>query len=44
MKYYEKAAEMDKADNKYWRSLFKVYKALGMEEKTKEAQKKVKQL
>ena len=40
MTNYEKAAELNPDDPKYWRSLYQVYVALGMDEKAKEAEKK----
>lgn len=40
MKYYEKAASIDPENKEYWRSLYRVYVALGMDEKAKEAEKK----
>lgn len=40
MNYYEKAAALDEGNPKYWRSLFQIYTALGMDEKAKEAEKK----
>lgn len=40
MKYYEQAAEIDPDNPTYWRSLFQIYTALGMDEKAKEAEKK----
>lgn len=40
MENYEKAAELDPDNPSYWRSLFSVYTALGMDEKAKEAEKK----
>lgn len=40
MKNYEKAAELDPDNPSYWRSLFSIYTALGMDEKAKEAEKK----
>jgi tetratricopeptide (TPR) repeat protein len=39
-KYYEKATEIDPDNKQYWESLFRVYVALGMDEKAKEAQQK----
>lgn len=40
MKYYEKATEIDPDNKQYWQSLYRVYVALGMDEKAKEAEKK----
>lgn len=40
MTSYEKAAQLNPDDPKYWRSLYQVYVALGMDEKAKEAEKK----
>lgn len=40
MTNYEKAAELDPDNQQYWRSLFQVYAALGMDEKAAEAEKK----
>lgn len=40
MGYYEKAAEIKPENKDYWRSLFSIYTALGMDEKAKEAMKK----
>lgn len=40
MTNYEKAAELDPDNQQYWRSLFQVYTALGMDEKAAEAEKK----
>ncbi len=40
MQNYEQAAELDPDNPNYWRSLFQVYTALGMDEKAKEAEKK----
>jgi tetratricopeptide (TPR) repeat protein len=40
MTHYEKAAELDPENQNYWRSLFQVYTALGMDEKAAEAEKK----
>lgn len=40
MTNYEKAAEIKPDNESYWRSLFQVYTALGMDEKAKEAEKK----
>lgn len=37
---YEKAAELDPENQQYWRSLFQVYTALGMDEKAAEAEAK----
>ncbi|MDR8392151.1 tetratricopeptide repeat protein [Aliifodinibius sp. S!AR15-10] len=39
-KYYEKATEIDPDNKQYWESLFRVYVALGMDERAKEAQQK----
>jgi tetratricopeptide (TPR) repeat protein len=40
MTNYEKAAEIDSENPKYWRSLFQVYTALGMDKKASEAEQK----
>ena len=40
MKYYETAVEADPENKEYWRSLFRVYVTLGMDEKADEAEKK----
>lgn len=40
MKYYEKATEIEPNNKSYWESLYRVYVALGMDEKAKEAEKK----
>lgn len=40
MKYYEKAAEIKPDKQEYWRSLFSIYTALGMNEKAEEAMQK----
>lgn len=40
MGYYEKAAEINPDNKEYWKSLFSIYTALGMDEKAKEAMKK----
>ena len=40
MKYYEKATEINPDNQSYWKSLFSIYTALGMDEKAKEAMKK----
>jgi len=40
MKYYEKAASIDPDNKEYWQSLYRVYVALGMDEKAKEAEQK----
>ncbi|MDX1618236.1 MAG: tetratricopeptide repeat-containing protein, partial [Balneolaceae bacterium] len=40
MNYYEKAASIDPDNKEYWQSLYRVYVALGMDEKAKEAEKK----
>lgn len=38
--YYERAAELDPDDVEYWRSLFRVYTNLGMEEEAQEARER----
>ena len=40
MENYEKAAEINPDNKEYWRSLFQVYTALGMDEKAAEAESK----
>ncbi len=40
MKYYEKAAEINPENKDYWRSLFQIYTALGMDKKAQEAMNK----
>lgn len=40
MKYYEKAVELKPENQDYWRRLFEIYTALGMDKKAKEAMKK----
>ncbi|MDX1637994.1 MAG: tetratricopeptide repeat protein [Balneolaceae bacterium] len=40
MGYYEKATEIDPENKQYWQSLYRVYVALGMDEKAKEAEEK----
>lgn len=40
MKYYERATEIDPDNKQYWQSLYRVYVALGMDEKAKEAEEK----
>lgn len=40
MKNYEKATELEPDNQEYWESLFRVYTALGMNEKAEEAMKK----
>lgn len=40
MKHYKKAAEIKPDKKKYWKSLFSIYTALGMDEKASEAMKK----
>ncbi|HEX6983279.1 MAG TPA: tetratricopeptide repeat protein, partial [Balneolaceae bacterium] len=40
MKYYEQAAEIDPENQSYWRSLFSIYTALGMDEQAREAMEK----
>lgn len=40
MKNYESAAEIEPNNQEYWRSLFSIYTALGMDEKAQEAMQK----
>lgn len=40
MNYYEQAAEIDPDNQNYWKSLFSIYTALGMDEKAREAMEK----
>lgn len=40
MKYYESAAEIDPDNQDYWKNLFSIYTALGMDKKAEEAMKK----
>lgn len=40
LKYYERAVEIDPDNENYWESLYRVYVALGMDEKAKEAEEK----
>ncbi|WP_395258085.1 tetratricopeptide repeat protein [Halalkalibaculum sp. DA3122] len=40
MEYYENATEIDPENTSYWESLYRVYVALGMDEKAKEAEQK----
>ncbi|MGK7369630.1 MAG: tetratricopeptide repeat protein [Candidatus Halalkalibacterium sp. M3_1C_030] len=40
MKYYESAAEIDPDNQEYWKNLFSIYTALGMDKKAEEAMKK----
>lgn len=40
MEHYEKAVEIDPDNQDYWKSLYRVYVALGMDEKAKEAEEK----
>lgn len=40
MKYYEHAAQIDPDNQSYWRSLFSIYTALGMDEQAREAMEK----
>ncbi len=40
MGYYEKAAELNPEKKEYWRSLFSIYTALGMDKKAKDAMQK----
>jgi len=40
MKYYEIAAEIDPDNQEYWKNLFSIYTALGMDQKAEEAMQK----
>lgn len=40
MKYYESAAQIDPDNKEYWKNLFSIYTALGMDKKAEEAMKK----
>ena len=40
MKYYEKATEINPENQEYWRALYQIYVALGMDQKAKEAEQK----
>ncbi|HKL19172.1 MAG TPA: tetratricopeptide repeat protein, partial [Halalkalibaculum sp.] len=40
MKYYESAAEIDPDNQEYWKNLFSIYTALGMDQKAEEAMQK----
>lgn len=40
MNYYENAAEIDPENQEYWKNLFSIYTALGMDQKAEEAMKK----
>lgn len=40
MEYYENAAEIDPDNQDYWKNLFSIYTALGMDQKAEEAMKK----
>lgn len=40
MKYYERAAEIKPDNQEYWKSLFSIYTALGMDQKAQEAMQK----
>lgn len=40
MKYYERAAEIKPDNQEYWKSLFSIYTALGMDKKAQEAMQK----
>lgn len=40
MKYYESAAEIDPDNQEYWKNLFSIYTALGMDKKAEEAMQK----
>jgi len=40
MKYYEKATEINPDNQEYWRALYQIYVALGMDQKAKEAEQK----
>jgi len=40
MGYYQKATEINPENKEYWRSLFQIYTALGMDEKAQEAMNK----
>lgn len=40
MRYYENATEIEPNNKEYWRSLFSIYTALGMDKKAQEAMKK----
>lgn len=40
MKYYENAAEIDPDNQEYWKNLFSIYTALGMDKKAEEAMQK----
>lgn len=40
MEYYENAAEIDPDNQEYWKSLFSIYTALGMDQKAEEAMEK----
>lgn len=40
MNYYEQAAEIEPDNQDYWRSLFSIYTALGMDEKAQDAMEK----
>ncbi|NGP75891.1 tetratricopeptide repeat protein [Balneolaceae bacterium YR4-1] len=40
MEYYESAAEIDPDNQEYWKNLFSIYTALGMDQKAEEAMQK----
>ena len=40
MKYYESAAQIDPDNQEYWKNLFSIYTALGMDKKAEEAMQK----
>lgn len=40
MEYYENAAEIDPDNQEYWKNLFSIYTALGMDQKAEEAMQK----